>query len=141
MRPIAPKRTKSLAFESLEGRALLSVAGLSPHHGTVDAIRAHETSIADSDAGKLLNTVLDSGVTFIDTSIDYGRSEELIGRYISRRRDEYFLASKCCCPLGQFPPQVLDRLFSRAEESQSGVNRFHDQRFHGVLSVCVRAMF
>jgi aryl-alcohol dehydrogenase-like predicted oxidoreductase len=60
--------------------------------------------IADEDAGTLLNAVLDSGVNFIDTSIDYGRSEELIGRYIGHRRDEYFLASKCGCPMGEFPP-------------------------------------
>ena len=60
--------------------------------------------VSDEDAGALLNTVLDSGVNFIDTSIDYGRSEELIGRYIGHRRDEYFLASKCGCPLGEFPP-------------------------------------
>jgi aryl-alcohol dehydrogenase-like predicted oxidoreductase len=51
----------------------------------------------DEDAGKLLNLVLDSGINFIDTSIDYGMSEERIGRYISHRRDEYFLASKCGC--------------------------------------------
>src|SRR5215469_6557572 len=31
------------------------------------------------------------------TSIDYGRSEELIGRFIAHRRAEYFLASKCGC--------------------------------------------
>jgi aryl-alcohol dehydrogenase-like predicted oxidoreductase len=66
----------------------------------------HGPEIADGDAGKLLNLVLDRGVTFVDTSIDYGRSEELIGRYISHRRDEYFLASKCGCPLGQFPPET-----------------------------------
>jgi aryl-alcohol dehydrogenase-like predicted oxidoreductase len=66
----------------------------------------HGPEIVDSDAGELLNTVLDSGVTFVDTSIDYGRSEELIGRYISHRRDEYFLASKCGCPLGVFPPET-----------------------------------
>ncbi len=60
--------------------------------------------IADEDAGSLLNAVLDSGVNFIDTSIDYGRSEELIGRFIGHRRDEYFLASKCGCPTGEFPP-------------------------------------
>jgi aryl-alcohol dehydrogenase-like predicted oxidoreductase len=60
--------------------------------------------IADDDAGSLLNTVLDSGVNFIDTSIDYGRSEELIGRYVAHRRDEYFLASKCGCPIKEFPP-------------------------------------
>jgi aryl-alcohol dehydrogenase-like predicted oxidoreductase len=66
----------------------------------------HGPDIADRDAGDLLNTVLDSGVTFIDTSIDYGKSEELIGRYISHRRGEYFLATKCGCPLGQFPPET-----------------------------------
>jgi aryl-alcohol dehydrogenase-like predicted oxidoreductase len=60
--------------------------------------------IADRDAEVLLNTVLDSGVNFIDTSIDYGRSEELMGRYIGHRRHEYFLASKCGCPTREFPP-------------------------------------
>ena len=55
--------------------------------------------VADEEAGKLLNEVLDSGITFIDTSYDYGRSEELIGRYISHRRSEYVLATKCGCTL------------------------------------------
>lgn len=54
-------------------------------------------ALSDEDAGKLLNLVLDSGINFIDTSIDYGLSEERIGKYISHRRDEYFLASKCGC--------------------------------------------
>jgi aryl-alcohol dehydrogenase-like predicted oxidoreductase len=56
-------------------------------------------AIDDEDAGRLLGAVLDSGINLIDTSIDYGRSEELIGRYLGHRRDEYFLASKCGCPL------------------------------------------
>jgi aryl-alcohol dehydrogenase-like predicted oxidoreductase len=55
--------------------------------------------IADEDAGRILNTVLDEGINLIDTSPDYGRSEELIGEHIGHRRDEYFLASKCGCPL------------------------------------------
>jgi len=42
---------------------------------------------------------LDGGINLIDTSIDYGRSEELIGRHIGHRRHDYFLASKCGCPL------------------------------------------
>ncbi len=53
--------------------------------------------LADEDAGALLNAVLDAGITFIDTSSDYGRSEELIGRYLSHRRNEYILATKCGC--------------------------------------------
>ena len=48
--------------------------------------------IADEDAGRLLNAVLDGGINLIDTSPDYGRSEELIGRYVGHRRDEFFLA-------------------------------------------------
>ncbi len=55
--------------------------------------------ISGEQAGQVLNSVLDGGITLIDTSPDYGRSEELIGRYVSHRRDEFFLASKCGCPL------------------------------------------
>jgi len=55
--------------------------------------------ITDEDAGRLLNAVLDGGINLIDTSPDYGRSEELIGSYVSHRRDEFFLASKCGCLL------------------------------------------
>jgi len=55
--------------------------------------------ITDEDAGRLLNAVLDGGINLIDTSPDYGRSEELIGTYLSHRRDEFFLASKCGCPI------------------------------------------
>src|SRR5580700_7728631 len=60
-------------------------------------------AIEDEEAGRVLNAVLDGGINLIDTSIDYGRSEELIGRYIGPRRDEYFLASKCGCPLDVSP--------------------------------------
>ncbi len=61
--------------------------------------RPRGPEIADQDAGRLLNAVLDGGINLIDTSPDYGRSEELIGTYIGHRRDEFFLASKCGCPL------------------------------------------
>jgi len=57
--------------------------------------------ITDEDAGRLLNAVLDGGINLIDTSPDYGRSEELIGTYLAHRRDEFFLASKCGCPMEQ----------------------------------------
>jgi aryl-alcohol dehydrogenase-like predicted oxidoreductase len=59
--------------------------------------------IEDQAVGRLLNTVLDSGITLIDTSIDYGLSEELIGRHIGHRRDEFILASKCGCPVTEDP--------------------------------------
>jgi len=54
-------------------------------------------SVSDRQAETVLNEVLDSGINFIDTANDYGRSEELIGRYLNSRRDEFFLATKCGC--------------------------------------------
>ena len=56
--------------------------------------------ISENEVNNLLNLVLDSGINFIYTSIDYENSEELIGRHISHRRKEFFLASKCGCPVG-----------------------------------------
>ncbi len=53
--------------------------------------------VNDHDAERFLNLVLDSGINFIDTSPDYGVSEERIGKFISGRRDEFYLATKCGC--------------------------------------------
>ena len=61
--------------------------------------------ITPEQAGRVLNDVLDQGINYIDTSIDYGTSEEFIGEFISDRRGEYFLASKCGCLVGA-PPAV-----------------------------------
>lgn len=55
--------------------------------------------LADSDADRILNAVLDAGINFIDTSYDYGLSEEYIGRFISHRRSEYILGTKCGCTI------------------------------------------
>ena len=57
-------------------------------------------AISDADADALLNAVLDAGINLIDTSPDYGASEDCIGRAIAHRRNEYFLASKCGCVPG-----------------------------------------
>jgi aryl-alcohol dehydrogenase-like predicted oxidoreductase len=74
--------------------------------------------LSDDDAERVLNTVLDSGVNFIDTSIDYGRSEERIGKYLAHRRGEYFLASKCGCVPDA--PQGSDHVHT-AENIRAGV--------------------
>lgn len=60
----------------------------------------------------ILPSVLDSGINFIDTANDYGANrslpaEEMIGKYISDRRSDYFIATKCgCAPSG---PHVWTR--------------------------------
>lgn len=82
--------------------------------------------ITDDQAETILNAVLDSGINYIDTSIDYGMSEEYIGRFISGRRSEYTLATKCGCqvgappaPAGQRSPHVFTRENIRAGVEQS----------------------
>ena len=59
--------------------------------------RADKPPLDDTAIDRLLNQVLDQGIDFVDTSPDYGPSEEHIGRAIAHRRDEYVLASKCGC--------------------------------------------
>lgn len=60
-------------------------------------------AVDEANVSALLNSVLDAGINLVDTSIDYGLSEERIGQHISHRRDEYFLASKCGCSIDVGP--------------------------------------
>ncbi len=55
-----------------------------------DTVRPQE-----EEAARVLNAVLDAGINLIDTASAYHRSEERIGKFISARRGEYVLASKC----------------------------------------------
>jgi aryl-alcohol dehydrogenase-like predicted oxidoreductase len=67
--------------------------------------------ISDEQAERILNTVLDAGINFIDTSIDYGVAEERIGRFISNRRSEYYLATKCGCQYDAPAPSAPNERF------------------------------
>ena len=82
-------------------------------------------AVRDSDddhAETILNAVLDAGINFVDTSIDYGRSEEFIGKYISHRRPEFYLASKCGCSV--LPEAIAqDRHVYTRENIIAGVNQ------------------
>ncbi len=84
--------------------------------------------VTRDQASSILNAVLDSGINYIDTSIDYGQSEELIGGLIASRRSEYFLASKCGCLTGQAaasappPGQGIRHIFTR-ENIVAGVEQ------------------
>jgi aryl-alcohol dehydrogenase-like predicted oxidoreductase len=48
----------------------------------------------EKEVESLLNIVLDSGITLIDTARAYGLSEERIGKYLRRRRNEFILSTK-----------------------------------------------
>ena len=57
-------------------------------------IGGHESLDDVSAPGRILNSALDAGVTFLDTAECYGVSEVLIGLTVSHRRDEFVLATK-----------------------------------------------
>ena len=79
--------------------------------------------LSDEAVGRVLNAVLDSGINFIDTSPDYGVSEERIGQHISHRRDEFFLASKCGCLVAVEPQEGGPRHVFTRENVIAGVEQ------------------
>jgi aryl-alcohol dehydrogenase-like predicted oxidoreductase len=49
---------------------------------------------------KVLDGALDAGLNVIDTAECYGKSEELLGEAVSKRRKDFFLFTKCGHPEG-----------------------------------------
>ena len=103
-----------------------------PKGRPVDPVQAETT----------LNVALDLGIKLIDTSIDYGESESLIGRFISHRRNEFLLASKCGCnadtdgvEAGNAPRHIYTRenIINGVELSLKRLNTDHLDllQFHG----------
>ena len=96
------------------GRTGMAVTRLG--YGSVELRNARPEArrVTDAVAGELLNAVLDEGINFVDTSPDYGLAEEMIGRFISHRRSEYFLASKAGCRVTDEPGGGGRHLYTRA---------------------------
>src|SRR5215208_7118907 len=59
----------------------------------------YERASADVVA-RLLDDALDSGLNVIDTAECYLDSEELIGQTVGRRRQDFYLSTKCGHPEG-----------------------------------------
>ena len=70
--------------------------------------------VSEEAADEFLNSVLDAGINFIDTSPDYGISEQRIGRYIGSRRNEFFLTTKCGCAYTQHDDHIeIDHVWKK----------------------------
>ncbi|NQV26977.1 MAG: aldo/keto reductase [Rhodopirellula sp.] len=96
--------------------------------------------ISEDAADTFLNSVLDAGINFIDTSPDYGISEERIGSYISGRRSEFYLATKCGCVYTQHEDHLeIDHVWDRdvvARNLETSLKRLRTDcidilQFHG----------
>ena len=74
----------------------------------------------ERSANRLLNTLLDLGVNFVDTSPEYPMSEYYIGKCIAHRRSEFVLATKCgdnMSGIGGLYKFDRDTIIGNAEES------------------------
>jgi len=77
-------------------RRQLGKTGLEVSRLGVGLSEISELTLADvKTISQILNTALDEGINFFDTSACYGNSEELIGRAVHHRRDEFLVATKC----------------------------------------------
>ena len=83
----------------------------------------------------ILNAVLDAGINYIDVAVDYGEAEEHIGKHISHRRSEFYLATKCACPLDNSG-------FRPDERTRFGVPmpRFHDYSRDNIVNACHQSL-
>ena len=82
--------------------------------------------------GRLMNELLDQGVTLIDTAAAYKGSEAAIGAAVSARRSEYTLVSKCGMGDDGLPgePWSPERLTATIERSLQRLQTDH-------LDVCL----
>jgi aryl-alcohol dehydrogenase-like predicted oxidoreductase len=71
----------------------------------------------EAHVGKLLNEVLDLGVTLIDTARGYGLSEERIGKHIAHRRNEYVLSTKVGYGIDGVPDWTYDCILAGVDRA------------------------
>ncbi len=71
----------------------------------------YNASQTQDEVNLLLNSALDAGLNVIDTAAAYKTSEELIGKAVGKRRQEYYLLTKC---------GALDG-FTRSDWSKKGI--------------------
>lgn len=71
----------------------------------------YDNSMTQEKVSELLNSALDAGLNVIDTAAAYKTSEELIGNAVGKRRNEFYLLTKC---------GALDA-FTRSDWSKKGI--------------------
>lgn len=84
---------------------------------------------------RILHAVLDAGINYIDVAVDYGEAEMHIGHCLSSRRQDFFLATKCGCPLDV-------SLFAPHERTRFGVPlpRLHDYSRQNIMAACHQSL-
>ena len=85
--------------------------------------------VSFEEAGKLLNRALDAGITYIDTARAYTDSEEKIGKAISHRRSEFYIATKTHAKTGEALMKDLETSLRLLNTDVIDVYQFHNPGF------------
>lgn len=116
------------------GRSRVNVSLLSLGTGGASQF-GQRTGLDDEGRKQLVHTALDHGVNLFDTSEQYGRSEELLGRALEGvPRDRYLLATKWSYrPGGKFakPEALIESTERSLRLMKSDV--IDVMQFHGIL--------
>lgn len=76
------------------------------------------SNASEETVDRLLGTALDAGLNVIDTAECYNTSEELIGKTMSHRRDDFYLFTKCGHTSGldgeDWNPSMLEESIDRS---------------------------
>ncbi|MDJ0789075.1 MAG: aldo/keto reductase [Myxococcota bacterium] len=91
--------------ESWKGARVQSLRRLGRTEAMISDISAGAGPISGDKGVDIIRAVLDRGVNYVDTAPDYSAhgSEEAVGKAIQGRRDELFIATKFCTPIGHLP--------------------------------------
>ena len=95
-----------------------------------------DADISERDAEKLLNEILDLGITLLDTARGYGLSEERIGRYLARRRDDFILSTKVGYGIEGYQDWTYDCIRAGVDAALRRMNTDHIDIVH--LHSCPR---
>lgn len=77
---------------------------------------------SEKDVERILNSVVDNGVTLIDTARGYNLSEERIGKYLAHRRDEYILSTKVGYDIAGYQDWTYDCIIAGIDKALKRLN-------------------
>lgn len=83
------------------------------------AMQIGDPRLDELHAARLLNHVLDAGLTLIDTARSYGLAEERIGRHLSHRRDEFVLSTKVGYGVAGVPDWTYECIVRGVDEARA----------------------
>ncbi|MFU8861572.1 MAG: aldo/keto reductase [Cyclonatronaceae bacterium] len=80
-------------------------------------VQIGEKSVTEKEAEYLVNTALDEGINLFDTARGYGLSEERIGRYLKKRRNDVVLSTKVGYGVYGVPDWTYDSVIRGVDEA------------------------